>query len=243
MSFAAIAVIPARLGSTRLQRKVLREIAGKPMVGHVYEAAKKSPLLRDVIIATDSEEVTEVARARGWKAQMTAAHHRSGTDRMREIAQHVAADVYVNIQGDLPLVRPEQIEALLKPMHRAETMVSTIMTPCPLEEINNPNAVKVVTAANGRALYFSRSPIPFDRDRSAPVRYFKHLGMYAYRRAALERFCNLPESRLEAAERLEQLRLLENGIDIYVEETPFGTVEVDTEEDLRRVEELLRSPG
>jgi 3-deoxy-manno-octulosonate cytidylyltransferase (CMP-KDO synthetase) len=242
-SFTAIAVIPARLGSTRLHRKVLREIAGKPMVGHVYEAAKKSPLLRDVIIATDSDEVMEVARARGWKAQMTSNRHRSGTDRMREIAQRVAADVYVNIQGDLPMVRLEQIEALLKPMQRAETMVSTIMTPCRPEEINNPNAVKVVSAADGRALYFSRSPIPFDRDRAAPIRYFKHLGMYAYRRAALERFCNLPESRLEAAERLEQLRLLENGIDIYVEETPFGTVEVDTEEDLQRVEELLRSPG
>jgi 3-deoxy-manno-octulosonate cytidylyltransferase (CMP-KDO synthetase) len=242
-SFSAIAVIPARLGSTRLPRKVLREIAGKPMVGHVYEAAKKSPLLRDVIIATDSEDVMEVARAHGWKAQMTAAHHRSGTDRMREVAQGVVADVYVNIQGDLPMVRPEQIEALLKPMGRAETMVSTIMTPCRPEEINNPNAVKVVAAVNGRALYFSRSPIPFDRDRTSPIRYFKHLGMYAYRRVALERFCNLPESKLEAAERLEQLRLLENGIDIYVEETPFGTVEVDTEEDLQRVEAILRSPG
>jgi len=241
--FTAIAVIPARLGSTRLPRKVLREIAGKPMVGRVYEAAKTSPLLADVIIATDSDEVMETARSHGWKAQMTATHHRSGTDRMHEIAQRVAADVYVNIQGDLPMVRPEQIEALLKPMQRAETMVSTIMTPCRPEEISNPNAVKVVTATNGRALYFSRSAIPFDRDQTSQVRYFKHLGMYAYRRAALERFCNLPESRLEAAERLEQLRLLENGIDIYVEETPFGTVEVDTEEDLRRVEALLRSPG
>lgn len=242
-SFVAIAVIPARLGSTRLTRKVLREIAGKPMIGHVYEAAKKSLLLREVIIATDSEEVLEVARAHGWKAQMTAAHHRSGTDRMNEVAGRVAADVYVNIQGDLPMLCPEQIEALLRPMQRPEVMVSTVMTPCLPEEINNPNAVKVVAAANGRALYFSRSPVPFDRDKTGAVRSFKHLGMYAYRGPALRRFCNLPESRLEAAERLEQLRLLENGIDIYVEETPFGTVEVDTEEDLRRVEALLRSPG
>jgi len=241
--FTAIAVIPARLGSTRLPRKVLREIAGKPMIGHVYEAAKKSPVLHDVIIATDSDEVMEIARAQGWKAQMTSAHHRSGTDRMHEVAQRVGADVYVNIQGDLPLARPEQIEALLKPMQRAETMVSTIMTPCRPEEINNPNVVKVVTARDGRALYFSRSPIPFNRDQVSELRYFKHLGMYAYRRAALDRFCNLPESRLEAAERLEQLRLLENGIDIYVEETPFGTVEVDTEDDLRRVEALFKSPS
>lgn len=242
-SFVAIAVIPARLGSTRLTRKVLREIAGKPMMGHVYEAAKKSPLLREVIIATDSEEVLEVARAHGWKAQMTAAHHRSGTDRMNEVAGRVAADVYVNIQGDLPMLCPEQIQALLRPMQRPEVTVSTVMTPCLPEEINNPNAVKVVAAANGRALYFSRSPVPFDRDKTGAVRYFKHLGMYAYRGPALRRFCNLPESRLEAAERLEQLRLLENGIDIFVEETSFGTVEVDTEEDLRRVEALLKSPG
>jgi len=242
-SFTAIAIIPARLGSTRLPRKVLREIDGRPMVGRVYEAAKKSPLLEDVIIATDSEEVMEVARAHGWKAEMTASHHRSGTDRIHEVAERVAADVYLNLQGDLPMLHPEQIEALLRPMQRPEVMVSTVMTPCQPEDINNPNAVKVVADKNGRALYFSRSTIPFDRDKTGAVRYFKHLGMYAYRASALERFCSLPESRLEAAERLEQLRLLENGIDIYVQETPFGTVEVDTEEDLRRVEAIFRSPG
>jgi 3-deoxy-manno-octulosonate cytidylyltransferase (CMP-KDO synthetase) len=235
----AIAIIPARLGSPRLPRKVLREIAGKPMIAHVYESAKKSPLLEEVIIATDSEEVLAVARARGWTAQMTSPSHRSGTDRIYEVAQRVAADVYINIQGDLPLVRPEQIEALLKPMGRPEVMAATVMTPCPASEVNNPNVVKVVAGKNGRALYFSRSTIPFDRDRAGAIRYFKHLGMYAYRRPALDTFCNLPESKLEAAERLEQLRLLENGIDIYVEETPFGTVEVDTEEDLAKVEEAL----
>lgn len=240
-SFTAIAVIPARLGSTRLARKVLREIAGKPMVQRVYEAAKQCPLLRDVIIATDSEQVMQLARAGGWKAQMTSPAHRSGTDRVNEVAERVAADVYVNIQGDLPLLRPEQIEALLKPMQRPEVMVSTVKTPCKVEEIGNPNAVKVVTDKNGRALYFSRSTIPFDRDRSGNIHYFKHLGLYAYRKAALETFCSLPESKLEAAERLEQLRLLEHGIDIYVEETPFGSVEVDTEEDLKKVEEILRS--
>ncbi|HMC32693.1 MAG TPA: 3-deoxy-manno-octulosonate cytidylyltransferase [Candidatus Angelobacter sp.] len=241
VSFTAIAIIPARLGSTRLSRKVLREIAGKPMVGHVYESAKKSPLLREVIIATDSDAVMQLAQARGWSAQMTSPQHRSGTDRMHEVAQRVAADVYVNIQGDLPMIKPEHIDALLRPMHRPEVMVSTIKTRCKPEEIANPNAVKVVTDKNGRALYFSRSTVPFDRDRSGKIEYFKHLGLYAYRRAALDQFCRLPESKLEAAERLEQLRLLENGIDIYVEETPFNTVEVDTEEDLRRVEEIFRS--
>jgi 3-deoxy-manno-octulosonate cytidylyltransferase (CMP-KDO synthetase) len=240
-NFRAVAIIPARLASTRLPRKVLREIAGQPMIARVYEAAKKSPLLQDVIIATDSDEVLQFAQTRGWKAQMTSDRHRSGTDRVYEVARRVAADVYVNIQGDEPLARPEHLDALLGPMQDPNVMVSTIKTPCPPPDVDNPNAVKVVTGLDGRALYFSRSTIPFDRDRTGNVRYFKHLGFYAYRRAALERFCNLPESKLEASERLEQLRFLDNGIDIYVAETPFNTVGVDTEEDLRRVEEVFRS--
>ncbi len=237
----AIAIIPARLASTRLPRKVLREIAGQPRIARVYQAAKNSPLLRDVIIATDSEEVMQFAQARGWKAQMTSAQHRSGTDRVYEVAQRIAADVYVNVQGDEPLARPEHLDALLRPMLDPKVMVSTIKTLCPVHDVDNPNAVKVVTDLSGRALYFSRSTIPYDRDKTGGIPYFKHLGFYAYRRSALDRFCNLPESKLEAAERLEQLRFLDNGIDIYVEETPFNTVGVDTEDDLRRVEEMVRA--
>jgi 3-deoxy-manno-octulosonate cytidylyltransferase (CMP-KDO synthetase) len=240
-TFSAIAIIPARLASTRLPRKVLREIAGQQMIARVYEAAKQSPLLRDVIIATDSEEVIQLAQSRGWKAQMTSDKHRSGTDRVYEVAQRIQADVYVNIQGDEPLARPEHLDALLQPMQDPKVMVSTIKTPCPPQDLDNSNAVKVVTDLNGRALYFSRSTIPFDRDKTGVVTYFKHLGFYAYRKAALDKFCNLPESKLEAAERLEQLRFLDNGIDIYVAETPFNTVGVDTEEDLRRVEEMVRA--
>ncbi len=242
-AFSAIAIIPARLASTRLPRKVLREIAGQPMIARVYEAAKQSPLLHDVIIATDSDEVMQFAQARGWKAQMTSDKHRSGTDRVYEVALRIPADVYVNIQGDEPLARPEHLGALLQPMQDPKVMVSTIKTPCPPQDVENPNAVKVVTDLNGRALYFSRSTIPFDRDKTGVVTYFKHLGFYAYRKAALDRFCNLPESKLEAAERLEQLRFLDNGIDIYVAETPFNTIGVDTEEDLRRVEEMIRAAG
>ena len=241
--FSAVAIIPARLASTRLPRKVLREIAGQPMIARVYEAAKQSPLLRDVIIATDSDEVMRFAETRGWKAQMTSDKHRSGTDRVHEVAQRIPADVYVNIQGDEPLARPEHLDALLQPMQDPKVMVSTIKTPCPLQDVDNPNAVKVVTDLSGRALYFSRSTIPLDRDKTGVVTYFKHLGFYAYRKAALDRFCNLPESKLEAAERLEQLRFLDNGIDIYVAETPFNTVGVDTEEDLRRVAEMVRAAG
>ncbi len=238
-SVKSVAIIPARLASTRLPRKILREIAGKPLVGWVYEAVRASALLSDVIIATDSEEILEACRRHDWKAQMTSPSHRSGTERVHEISNSVTADVYVNVQGDEPLVRPEQIATLLEVIKDAAVQVGTVKTPCPLEEIRNPNAVKVVTAPDGRALYFSRTTIPFDRDNTGP-RYFKHLGLYAYRKAALDLFVSRPESTLEKTERLEQLRFLENGIPIYVGETPFDSIGVDTEEDLQRVAEILK---
>jgi 3-deoxy-manno-octulosonate cytidylyltransferase (CMP-KDO synthetase) len=234
----SVAIIPARLASTRLPRKMLREIAGTPLLGWVYEAVRKSALLSDVIIATDSEEILEACRKSGWKAQMTSATHRSGTERVHEVSNSVAADIYVNVQGDEPLVRPEQIATLLDVMRDPAVQVGTVKTPCPPAEIDNPNAVKVVTAPGGRALYFSRATIPFDRDGANP-RYFKHLGLYAYRKPALDLFVSKPESALEKNERLEQLRFLENGIAIYVGETPYDSVGVDTEEDLQRVAEIL----
>ncbi len=230
----AIAVIPARLASTRLPRKMLREIAGKPLIGVVYEAVRLSPLLARVVIATDSEEIMSVCRQHGWEAQMTSLAHRSGTERVHEISQRESADAYVNVQGDEPLVRSEQIATLLQVMDNPSAQVGTVMTPATEIDVSNPNAVKVVTDLNGKALYFSRATIPFDRDATSP-RYFKHLGLYAYRKAALDRFVTLPESSLEKSERLEQLRFLENGISIFVGETPFDSVGVDTEEDLKRV--------
>ena len=234
-----IAIIPARLASTRLPRKMLREIAGKPLVGWVYEAVRSSPLLSDVIIATDSEEILDACRKHGWKAQMTSATLRSGTERVHELSNSIAADVYVNVQGDEPLVRPEQIATLLDVMKDQAVRVGTVKTQCPQEDIGNPNAVKVVTEPGGRALYFSRATIPFDRDGTRPS-YFKHLGLYAYRKPALDFFESQPESALEKSERLEQLRFLENGIAIYVGETPYDSVGVDTEDDLQRVTEILR---
>jgi 3-deoxy-manno-octulosonate cytidylyltransferase (CMP-KDO synthetase) len=233
-----IAVIPARLASTRLPRKMLREIASQPLIGRVYEAVRSSPLLDDVIVATDSDEIMQVCRQRGWNVRMTSTAHRSGTERVHEISESVAADVYVNVQGDEAMTRAEHIAALLNLMKDPNVQVGTLKTPASAEDISNPNAVKVVTDAAGRALYFSRTTIPFDRDGSNP-RYFKHLGFYAYRKAALDRFCALPESSLERSERLEQLRFLENGISIHVAETAYDAVGVDTEEDLRRVEEIL----
>ncbi len=235
----AIAVIPARLASTRLPRKMLREIAGKPLIGVVYEAVRSSPLLAEVIVATDSDEIMAVCRQRGWNAQMTSAAHRSGTERVHEVSGRHAADVYINVQGDEPLTRPEHIATLLQVMENPAAQVGTVMTPAAPVDIPNPNAVKVVSDLNGRALYFSRATIPFDRDGTQP-RYFKHLGLYAYRKAALDRFVTLPESSLEKSERLEQLRFLENGISIYVGETPYDSVGVDTEEDLQRVIEILK---
>lgn len=234
----AIAVIPARLASTRLPRKMLREIAGKPLIGIVYEAVRSSSGLADVIIATDSEEIMVVCRAHNWNAQMTSSRHRSGTERVQEISCREHADIYINIQGDEPLVRSEQIASLLGVMGNSAAQVGTLMTPAVEIDIPNPNAVKVVTDLAGRALYFSRATIPFDRDTTHP-RYSKHLGLYAYRKSALDRFVTLPESSLERAERLEQLRFLENGIPIHVGETPHDSIGVDTEEDLQRVIEIL----
>jgi 3-deoxy-manno-octulosonate cytidylyltransferase (CMP-KDO synthetase) len=236
----AIAIIPARLGSSRLPRKMLRDIAGQPLIGRVYEAVRSSPLLRDVIIATDSDEIIAVCQRKGWKAQLTSSAHRSGTERVHEISQSVVADVYLNVQGDEPLTRSEHIAALIELMEDPAVQVGTLMTPAAPADIDNPSAVKVVADSFRRALYFSRATIPHDRDGAKPA-YFKHLGLYGYRKPALDRFVALPESSLERSERLEQLRFLENGIPIYVTATPYDTVGVDTEEDLRRVEDILRA--
>jgi 3-deoxy-manno-octulosonate cytidylyltransferase (CMP-KDO synthetase) len=233
-----IAVIPARLASTRLPRKMLHLIAGEPLLAHVYRGVSSSPLLTDVIVATDSEEICDFCRKNRWNAQMTSVSHRSGTERVHEISQSFAADVYVNVQGDEPLTRPEHLASLLAVMQEPSTLVGTLKTPCPEVDVANPNAVKVVADTSGRALYFSRATIPHDRDGSHP-RYFKHLGFYAYRKSALDRFVALPESSLERSERLEQLRFLENGIPIHVGETPYDTVGVDTDEDARRVEKII----
>ena len=236
----AVAIIPARLPSTRLPHKILREINGRPMLAHVYEGVRACPDLADVIVATDSEDIRGLCQANGWNVRMTSSSHRSGTDRVHEVAQTVPADVYVNVQGDEPMARREHLVAVLALMRRADVQVGTLKTPCAAEDIDNPNAVKVVTAQDGRALYFSRATIPFDRDGSRNIAYSKHLGFYAYRKAALDAFCTWPESQLERSERLEQLRFLDNGVTIHVAETPFDTVGVDTEEDLQRVRTILK---
>jgi 3-deoxy-manno-octulosonate cytidylyltransferase (CMP-KDO synthetase) len=240
-SIHTLAVIPARLASTRLPRKVLRDIAGKPMLQWIMEAALAAPQLDRVVIAADSDEVIALATQHGWEAMMTSPNLQSGSDRVHAVSRQIPSEIVVNIQGDEPMLRPAHIDALLSPFDRPgiDAQVTTLWTPCAPEEIADPNAVKVVLAEDGRALYFSRSAIPFDRDRVGNILYRKHLGLYAYRRPTLERFSTLPPHSLELAERLEQLRLLADNIPIYVERTPHTTIGVDTESDLLRVAKLL----
>jgi 3-deoxy-manno-octulosonate cytidylyltransferase (CMP-KDO synthetase) len=233
-------VIPARLKSTRMSRKVLRSIAGRAMVEWVWCAAKASGLMDPVVVATDSDEVASACRERQIPVVMTSPACPSGSDRVREVARQIDADIYVNIQGDEPTLTPDFFPPLLDLFSRTGVEVTTLAVPCPTEEFTNPNAVKVVTALDGRALYFSRATIPFDRDATGFAGYRKHLGIYAYRKSALERFASLQPSPLEKLERLEQLRLIENGIHIYVAAAPRDTIGVDTEEDLVRAEALLR---
>jgi len=213
------------------------------MLAWVYEAARACPQLDDLVVATDSAEIEALCRENGWPCLLTSPELASGTDRVHAVAQRIDADIYVNIQGDEPLLKPEHLTALLKPFARPQVEVSTLRVACTAENITNPNAVKVVTDAASRALYFSRATIPYNRDAGTHgmAQYWKHIGLYAYRKSAIERFPNLSASALEQTERLEQLRFLENGVSIYVETTPFDTIGVDTEADLKVVESILQS--
>jgi 3-deoxy-manno-octulosonate cytidylyltransferase (CMP-KDO synthetase) len=234
-----LGVIPARLASTRLPRKVLREIAGEPLLAWVYRAAQACPQLDEIIIAADSPEVEALCHHHGWPCILTSPNLPSGTDRLHAVSQLHDAAIYVNIQGDEPLLHPGHIAAILVPFAKPHVDVTTLKVPCRPEDVANPNAVKVVTALDGRALYFSRATIPFDRDATGQNQIWKHLGLYAYRKAALERFAALTPSPLEQTERLEQLRLLENSMALYVAETTYDTIGVDTEADLIRVSAIL----
>jgi 3-deoxy-manno-octulosonate cytidylyltransferase (CMP-KDO synthetase) len=237
-----LGVIPARLDSTRLPRKVLREIAGVPMVVYVFKRAQSCRMLSDLLVATDSEEVIDACHTHHIPAVLTSSDHRSGTDRLWEVSRARVADVYVNIQGDEPLVTTRHIEALVQPfLSEPDVQVTTLKIRATPEEVASRTANKVVTNVHGDALYFSRQPIPFDREGKGGIVYWKHVGMYAYRRAVLDTYHSLPPSSLERAENLEQLRLLEHGIPIRVLETHDATIGVDTEEDLKAVVSLVSS--
>ena len=249
----AVGVIPAHLESQRLPRKALRPICGHPMIAWVYQRARSARCLDRLVVATDSEEIFAYCRANDLAVTMTSKAHRSGTERlaevmMREGVSSAMGDLYVNIQADEPMITAEHIELLLRPFHDGtDAQVSTLKVAIGLEQARDPNNVKVVTDLEGRALYFSRTAIPSERggepDAFGRARYYKHLGIYAYTAAALEKFRALQPSPLEQQEKLEQLRFLENGIPIVVVETYQDTIGVDTEEDLQKVEEYFRQAG
>jgi len=235
MAAAAIAVIPARLRSTRLPGKALAEIAGVPMIVRVWEQTRKASLLHRVLVATDDEGIADTVRTAGGDVEMTASSHPSGTDRIAEVARRIPADVYINVQGDQPFVAPEDIDAIVKQM-TAEPAISMATLSAPIVDVDewrNPNKVKIVCDDRGRALYFSRSPIPFLRDRSGvPPGALRHVAVYGYRHDFLLSFGELPPGRLEQIEKLEQLRAIEHGYQIRVVASAAPSLEVDTPEDL-----------
>ncbi|MGH9357608.1 MAG: 3-deoxy-manno-octulosonate cytidylyltransferase [Terriglobia bacterium] len=244
-----IGVIPARISSTRLPRKPLLLIHGHPMIAWVCAHARAATELSELLVATDSDEILEWCRSLNIPVMMTSPAHRSGTERIcevmsRQVREGSAADIYVNIQCDEPLVETAHIKLLVKPFTEdAATQVSTLKVRLDRAEAANPHKVKVVVNHRGDALYFSRSPMPHDSGEPAPAAYYKHLGLYAYSRVTLEKYKNLRPGPLEAAERLEQLRFLENGVPVAVRETTKDTIAVDTAEDLERVEQHFTAAG
>jgi 3-deoxy-manno-octulosonate cytidylyltransferase (CMP-KDO synthetase) len=235
-------IIPSRFGSKRFPGKPLANIHGKTMIRRVYEQASKSKTLNDVIVATDDERIFNEVKNFGGKAMMTSAKHQSGTDRCAEVAATIDTDYIVNIQGDEPFIEPEQID-LLAGLFTGDVQITTLIRlETRSEELQNPSRVKVVVNNRMEALYFSRSVIPFLRDKqSFTVKYYSHVGIYGYRKEALMQLVKLSPSALELAESLEQLRWLENGYCIQCSVTPYNSISIDTPEDLERVNTLRQN--
>jgi 3-deoxy-manno-octulosonate cytidylyltransferase (CMP-KDO synthetase) len=231
--------IPARIRSSRLPEKPLRELCGKPLIVWVVEACKR--ITKNVLVATDSEKVADVVKECGVKAVLTPAELPSGTDRIWEAVKELNVNYVVNVQGDEPFVKPEHVLPIVRALKKGEEY-ATIATPFQSsEEVKNPNNVKVVCDKNGHAIYFSRSVIPFARDGKLPSsKYLKHIGIYGYTKEALKRFVSWPQGFLEKAEKLEQLRILENGYKIHVSVVESSLVGIDTYEDLKKAEKILK---
>jgi 3-deoxy-manno-octulosonate cytidylyltransferase (CMP-KDO synthetase) len=244
---AILAIIPARFASTRFPAKVIAPLAGKPLVAHVYERTCQTRLVTRAVVATDDMRVVEALRPLGIPVVMTRPDHVSGTDRIAEVAAGSDAAILVNVQGDEPLIDPKTIDATIQalldqpdvPMATARCRITQP------ELVTNPTVVKVVCDVRGRALYFSRYPIPYIRDEAdrvaSPACYWQHIGLYVYRRDFLLKYAQLPATPLEKLEKLEQLRALENGFPIAVVETEYRSVGVDTPEDLERVNAFMKS--
>ena len=239
-----VAIIPSRYASTRLPGKPLADICGKPMIQHVYERVRQVKLLDEVLVATDDERIANAVRGFGGSVCMTSADCPSGSDRLIEAAAEHPADIYLNVQGDEPLVEPGAIEKLAQAMlDDGSLQMATLCYPVDAARAADPNLVKVVRGLDGSALYFSRSPIPYPRSGGIAPQYFGHLGIYAYRRGLLMRFGSLPYSPLEHTEKLEQLRVLQAGIAIRVLEVQAMGPGVDTPEDLEEVRRIMRTGG
>lgn len=238
-----VIVIPARMGSTRFPGKPLVDLAGKPMVQWVVERAWASGIADQVIVATPDAEILAACDGFGAEAMLTRSDHPSGTDRLAEIAESVEADVYVNVQGDEPLIRPASIQACAAPLlSDSSVQVGSVWSPCPAEEVENPAVVKVITDLEGYAIYFSRHAIPFARNsRVVPVK--KHVGIYAFRRDVLAQYATWSPTPLEQTESLEQLRFFEHGLRIKMSEGAGSELAVDTPEQAEEVRRLLRSGG
>ena len=237
----AVAVIPARYASTRLPGKPLLDICGKPLIQHVWETVSRARGLDEVVVATDDMRIAHAVQAFGGKVCMTSPDCRSGSDRVREVAASLAADVYVNVQGDEPLLEASAIERLRDVFTEdASVQVATLCSRISEEQARSPHQVKVVRDHAGNALYFSRAPLPFVRESGESTEFLGHVGIYAYRADALRGFASLPFSPLEQAEKLEQLRFLQAGIPVCVLEVPPMGVGVDTPEDLERVRAVVR---
>jgi len=238
-----IGVIPARLKSTRLPGKMLLPLDGKPLVWWVYRAAKKAKGLDGLVVAADDRRILAELKKRDVPCVLTSRKHKSGTDRIGEIASTMKADAYINIQGDEPLMNPKNIDILASELrgNRKADVVTLRIRIRDKKTIDDPNCVKVITDAEDRAITFSRCPIPYDRDGSGKTAYYKHLGLYGYRRDVLRKIVRLPVSKLEKAEKLEQLRFLENGLAVYAPETKYDSIGVDTREDYLGVKKIVES--
>jgi 3-deoxy-manno-octulosonate cytidylyltransferase (CMP-KDO synthetase) len=237
-----IGILPARYASTRLPGKSLKDICGKPMIQYVYEAAQKSRLLYQVLVATDDQRILDAVEKFGGQACMTSIHHKNGTDRIAEVAHTVEADIVVNIQGDEPLLDPRQIDEVIQPMLDDPNLKAcTLCRPIQSEEdLKNPNVVKAVFDLTGNALYFSRSIIPYPRV-TQNHRAYEHIGIYVYTKDFLMQYVQMPQTPLEISESLEQLRILENGVRLKVVVTQFEYtgLSVDTPEDLEAVRKII----
>ena len=229
-----IALIPARLAATRFPNKLMQKLGDKTVIATVYAATKNTGLFNEVIVVTDSEDIKQEIEKEGGTAIMSKKEHESGTDRIAEVATGMEDAIIVNVQGDTPFINAESLKKLLDQFNDESVQVASIMQVLPQEEVANPNSVKVCVANNGNALYFSRSVIPFARNKDVPVTYYKHIGVYAFRKKALVDFTKWPVSILENIEKLEQLRYLENGVAVRMVLTDFSSIEIDSPEDLQK---------